>query len=120
MAQELTLGVTYRFSKGGVRLSRNSAAVSDVNGNVYYDSVQPVGTSNEALNLGETSGEGVVVLRNLDETNFVDIFRDALDAEPILTLHPGDVATFRRKSGVSYYATADTAEVRIQVVAFDA
>ena len=81
--------------------------------------VQAIGTAaHEAIDLGDVGTVGLVMFRNLDATNFVQIGIDDGGAfVPIHELLPGESAgPFRLASGVALYAQADTAAVKIDRV----
>ena len=61
--------------------------------------------------------EGFVIMRNVDDTNFVDVGIDVAAAfEPMIRMEPGEPACFRlsKDAGATLYAMADTAAVKIE------
>ena len=85
--------------------------------------VQAIGTAaHEAIDLGDVGTVGLVMFRNLDATNFVEIGIDDGGAfVPIHKLLKGESAgPFRLAAGVVLYAKADTAAVKIDRVILEA
>ena len=75
---------------------------------------QNIGTSEEALNLGNIATLGYIYIKNLDETNFVQL-RTATSGTYFCKLKPGEIAVFRFGSGVTApYAIADTAACDVE------
>ncbi len=79
--------------------------------------VQAVGTSNEALLLGDVVPTGWMFVKNLDSTNFVEVFLDNANAELAAKLLPGEFCLL--KPGAAIYARADTAGCDCQVIAIE-
>jgi hypothetical protein len=76
--------------------------------------IQIVGTTHEAIRLGDVTTAGAMVLRNLDDENFVEIGRVISAAfEPFDTIGPGEARVIKPPSGVTLYAKADTDSVRL-------
>lgn len=68
-----------------------------------------------------TSADAVVLLTNLDATNFVTYGKKVGGVmDGFLTLQPGETHKIRLASGVTLRAIADTADVLVQVAAIDA
>lgn len=117
MADELTISASlaYADSEGADEL----LAVADVTPNVstkkYAKFKQSVGTSEEALGLGEVTSLGYCLVINRDETNFVQL-RTGTGGTYFAKLLPGEVALFRFGSGVTApFVIADTAAYQIEV-----
>lgn len=92
MAGEAQITVALQFAKGTIStVVLASGAVSrDVAGTKYVRNVQSVGTSIEALLLGDvTATGGLCILHNADPTNYIEVFPNATDAA-CLKLLPGD------------------------------
>jgi len=78
---------------------------------------QLIGTSEEAIDFGDVSTEGYLILRNLDAANFVTYGPQVGtgDAELGLKLEAGEVAIFRITPGSVWRAKADTGAVLLDV-----
>jgi hypothetical protein len=81
--------------------------------------VQDVGTTHELLDVGDVGTEGMVHVRNLDSTNYVEIGVDvAATFYPVIKLSPGDPAVF--PAGATLYARANTAAVKLDSMILEA
>lgn len=80
---------------------------------LVHDTEQIVGTSEEALSVGDVATPGLVFLRNLDATNFVTWGTVTTDLG--FQLNPGEWSVVRLKSGESILLQADTAACKVQV-----
>jgi hypothetical protein len=114
MADELRLEIDIRFSDDGIGLTRLTGPLDyDVTKKVYAHFIQAVGTSEEALNLGDIGTGGYCFLKNLDATNFVKV-RPGTGAADLIKLLPGDVALFRLVAAAPF-AISDTASCNVEV-----
>lgn len=85
-------------------------------GNNWTADIQDVGTSNEALTIGDCSGACIVLLVNTDATNFVTIYADNGDAKFITKLLPGQFAFWWTAVTPVLYAKADTLGIKLRKV----
>lgn len=118
MANEITRTASLQFAKGNVAAVAFSEASknSNVSGTRYHRTVQQIGTSEEALGLGELASLGYCMIKNLDATNYVEI-KTATSGTAFLKLKPGECALFRFGSGVTApFAQANTAAVSIEIM----
>lgn len=77
--------------------------------------VQIVGTSAENLDLGDVATNGVLVLHNLDDTNFVTYgLNDSAAIKACGKIKPGEVALLRLVPGIDLMCQADTADVKLR------
>lgn len=115
MADELKVQVVLSFAKGTIpRQKFDSGLVSvTVSGSNYHRTVQAVGTSIEALSLGDVATPGYCIMHNLDATNFVQVYPDATD-DPVIKLKAGEWALFRFASAAPY-VKADTGACNLEV-----
>ena len=80
--------------------------------------VQTIGfAAPEVVDLGDVSTNGVLYLRNLDETNYVTFGpqSDAATIEVFGKLKPGEFALLRLAPTIVLWAQADTADVKMDV-----
>jgi len=113
MADEITIHASLEFAKGGVDGKARTAGLTiDMSGTEYIYNVQIVGTSAEAIQLGDVTTSGYMFVKNLDATNFVEI-RDGSGGADVVKLKAGEVALFRLTT-TTPYAIADTASCRIE------
>jgi hypothetical protein len=73
-----------------------------------------VGTTEETIDFGDIAA-GFVHLRNLDETNFVEVGFSA--GVYGMKLTAGSVAVFPKLTSATVYVKADTAGIKLQVTA---
>jgi hypothetical protein len=82
-----------------------------------FKNVQAIGTSEEAITLGDGGTFKELYLRNLDETNYVEI-KVATGGAIFCKLLPGEDTLVRLGSGAQApYAIANTAAVNLLVMA---
>ena len=118
IANELSLQAVLTYTKGTgdarVNVNKSYTDLVTVTGDEYQQFVQSVGTSAEAIPLGDVGTAGFVMLRNLDTTNFITISTDAAaHANPCNKMFPGEFCLFR--AAAAPYAKADTAACRMEV-----
>ena len=122
MAAELTISsASFSFVKSGSpSISGTLAGLTPtVSGAQYMDNVQNVGTSEEAILLGDVAPGGYVFIQNLDPTNFVSL-RQATGAANFIKLLAGEWAIFRMSVDTTApFAIADTAAVNVRFLRFD-
>lgn len=115
MASEATVTVALQFVKGTipVQVLASGAVSRDVAGASYIRNVQTVGTSEEALVVGDTGSAGsLVVMHNLDSTNYIDV-KPATGVAACIKLLAGDWALFRF-SGAAPFVQANTASCNLE------
>lgn len=116
MADELTITASLKFVKGDVSLSRSKSGIRiDVTGDKHIDMVQEIGTSEEALSLGEAGAGGYMLLENLDTTNYIEI-RANTGVADLVKLKAGEVAMFRTAADAVPYAIANTAACDLRII----
>jgi len=75
-----------------------------------------VGTSEEALTVGDISTLGRIYFKNLDSTNYVDIGPDSGGSMVgCIRLKPGEEHWFRSKPGITWKGQANTAACKVEV-----
>lgn len=117
MAAELTADIAVTFND--VEDSTPSAIGLTINtvGTRYVKARQTIGTSEEALGLGDLAGAtlGVFVVKNLSLTNYVEIRSGTGAGNDIVKLLPGECWAWRWGSDVTApYAIANTNPVLIE------
>lgn len=77
--------------------------------------VAAVGTTEEAVPIGDLSTEGIAVVQNLDATNFITIGSYvAATYYPVIKVKPGEIMHYRFDPTVTHYWKADTASCNVQ------
>lgn len=113
MANEVTVSTSLQFAKGNVDLTLSDAAKTfDVTGTRYVRAVQAIGTSEEALDLGDLTDPGWAYFRNLDSSNYVELFA-ATGNTAFVKLKAGESCCFRMVA-TAPFAKADTSSVDLE------
>jgi hypothetical protein len=120
MADELTTNFSMSYERGESKLNIPSRQLKvDVSSNVKVGNTQTVGTSHEALVLGDVSSCGAAYFLNLDATNYVDIGVDVSTAfHGLIRLMPGEFAFVPRLATNAPYARANTSSVSLEYIIF--
>lgn len=118
MSNEIYCQTQLSATKAGVTSTLNSSFNLDLTSDERFQQVQEIGTSNESLNIGaaEITTPKIMALKNLDATNFVDIYLDSGSLQHIARLTAGQTALIPLPPSPAYYAKADTAAVELQVL----
>lgn len=118
MAKELQYTITGEYQKGN-SLKQTFGGIKNqvtVSGNVALAGVNSVGTSEEAIPLGEvTAAKAGMYVKNLDDTNYVEI-RDATGASNDVIYVPAgkDVFFYFGTDVTAPYWIANTAAVLVE------
>lgn len=116
MADELSITLTATFTKGSKTNTFTFPATTfDVTGDRYARLVQEVGTSEEALNLGDVGATGGYIIGvNRDATNFVE-FRSGTGTTDVIRANAGEPFCFRiSPDSAAPYVIADTLACEIE------
>jgi hypothetical protein len=122
MANEATVSATLLFAKGSIASQgfQKTNLQFTVSGQKYVRCVQNIGTSPEALNMGEISTPGLAFFFNLDTTNYVEILSQVAGGVAIAKLKPGEVALFRLPAGMTAPAAqANTSAVNLEYLVLE-
>lgn len=128
MANEITINASLEFEDDFQTLSDEIVdRIVSPSVKKPFKTRQTIGTSEEAINLGEISSLGYAMFRNLDPTNYVEL-RVSSGGAKFARLDPdtdsngkGGVALLRLGSGAQVpYAIADTGPCDISVTIFSA
>lgn len=79
----------------------------------YIDNIQNIGIVEEAINVGDVGTVGLIVLINIDNTNYIEV---GLTGSYSIKLKPGQFAVFPPNG--TLYALANTAAADLHVYAF--
>ncbi|KKK93396.1 hypothetical protein LCGC14_2693330, partial [marine sediment metagenome] len=95
MADEATVTTSLNFAKGSVDLTLSDVASTfDVTGTRYVRGVQEVGTSEEALDMGDLTDPGWCYMRNLDTSNYVEVYAATAETA-FIRINAGEHVCFR-------------------------
>lgn len=119
MADELKISLKMDFAKSNRQVSTSDMGAIglefDVSGTEYVRLTQSIGTSAEAIDLGQDIGTaGYMFVKNRDATNYVTIRMGSSGAD-VIKLKAGEVALFRLAASTPY-AIADTAACVIEYI----
>jgi len=116
MANEITVTFQTLLNNGNLSDNHSSGSIAiDQATAKLVRNVQSIGTSEEALVLGDIVTPGCCVFVNLDDTNFVEI---GVSGSMFLKLKPGEQSLCRLTT-VAPYAVADTANVELFYIIYE-
>lgn len=120
MANEVYASVRVTANKSGAKSEISTTFRANMTGDDMLQATQVIGTTSELVSFGDITGAPQqVVIKNLDSTNFVELGGDSGLTVFKLKLLAGQT-TLIQPSSATLYAKADTADVRIQVIAVEA
>lgn len=122
MSNEITVGANLRLKDGVIDERRNVSGLKvDQTTLDKAGDMQTIGTAtHEAITVGDVTTPRWVYLRNADAANFVQIGLDVTGTfYPFAKLLFSEVALFPIPSGITLYAKADTASVKIDKLILD-
>lgn len=117
MANETTVTISLASSKGGASIATGSLSkTADMSGTFMAGGVmQAIGTSNEAMGIpSDVTGDVRIAIKNLDATNYVEIFKDSGNSHRLGKLLAGEATLLIGVAAADLYARANTAAVNIQ------
>lgn len=123
MAGEVNVNATLKYDDGVVDDIAQVVDATFSPGTLkYIRHIQLIGTSEEAIQLGEVTAPGYALFKNLDSTNYVDL-RVATSGAIFARLDPdtqangkGGVALLKLGSGAQVpYAIANTGSCRVAI-----
>jgi hypothetical protein len=121
MANEITSTIGLTLVNGNLRVSFPQVArqyTQTTSG--LSDQVLSIGTSEENVSFGDVSTPGILVLHNLDSTNYVEYGQsDGGTMKKLGKLAAGDVHTFRLAGSVTLRMQANTAACKVRVMCLE-
>ena len=120
MANEGYYSLNLKGSKSGAKVDLSDSLRFDMTGDDLVQGTQVIGTTSELVTFGDITGAPqMVLIKNLDATNFIELGGDSGLTVFKLKILAGRSNLLSLSSG-TLYAKADTADVRIQTVAIEA
>lgn len=118
MANEITIAATLSIARNGATLVGSGNFNIDQVGLASASNVQAIGTTTEALDIGDITAIGFLFVKNLDATNYVELglVTPVSAADAFITLRPNEFALVPTRLE-AIYAKANTAPVNLLVVA---
>lgn len=121
MANEISLLLSLAVNKNGAAINLSSQQSKDLSGSKMVNLIQIVGTgAGEAPILGDISSPRLIILRNLDPTNYVTVSLGGGSSVHLLALDFPMVIPMTSLTSTDIEMQADTASCRVQVIAFEA
>lgn len=117
MANEATIVGAMSFTKSGVSSSLLKQVFETMTGSDFVHGYQTIGTSEEAIAIGDVTAGGWIMIINKDATNYIKVHKTGDVANYIIRLNAGEFALFR--AAVAPYATADTSACEIEYLVID-
>lgn len=121
MANEGTATASLKVVKGTgnalFNYSVSHSKIFDVSGTEVADTIYSIGTSAEAVPLGDIGTAGYLWAQNLDTTNYVTLSVETDGTSALVRLNAGDVALFRCAGAP--YAMANTAACRVRFLVIE-
>src|SRR4051794_16722041 len=114
MADEISAFVKLAAIKGSLSMGRQLDLTANMAGSVYQGGVQTIGTTQEAIDIGDVGTAGLSLFINADDTHYVEIgLVVSATFYPLAKLKPGEPAFFRLGTN-TFYAKANTASVNLE------
>lgn len=116
MANEIQFSASLQVANG-TTVSLNASASATMAGADFIAGTQAIGTTTEAITLGDVATPGYIMIKNTDATNFVQIglATPVTAGDAFAKLLPGEFCLVPTRQTV-IYALADTAPVNIQKI----
>ena len=118
MANEIQISASLAVNRSGATFTGIGNSNITQAGTPSIANTQVVGTTSEALYLGDVTAVGYIFLKNLDASNYVEISLEATvsSADAFVTLLPGECALIPTRLE-AIYAKANSAATNLLVVA---
>ena len=122
MADEIEVSASLRLNRTDIEAALSKIGLTfDQTGTEYTQHIQTIGTTEEAIELGEITSIGYVLAINLDTTNFVSLRVGTGLTNAIRLDANNGLALFRAGSGLTApFAIADTAACRVLFLILEA
>lgn len=119
MANEITFRFSVDVASGGLndrfQVQRQQIDQGEAR---KSDRVLAIGTTEETISFTDITTEGVLIIHNLDATNFVTVGPDATGQVDFLKIKPGEAWPMRVAPGTTIKATADTASCDVRFILY--
>ena len=120
MADEINITLNVVYNDGTISETFTSSFTGDVSEATpnVEKKVLDIGTTNEAISNGDLTGLGLAVIKNLDDTNYLEVSTDGTNYD--FRVPPGMTFPFYINDGTQLNVKFNTAAGRIQVLLIDA
>jgi hypothetical protein len=118
MANEIQISASLAVNRSGATFTGIGSSNITQAGTPSIANTQVIGTTTEALLIGDVTAIGYLFIKNLDASNYVEIglATPVLPASAFITLLPGECALVPTRLE-TIYALANSAPVNLLVVA---
>ena len=113
----ITISASLKFAANKATGSLSTSFSADQTGDFYQQAIQEVGTGDENLDQGDVGTIGWAAVRNMDETNYVDIGSDGILYPIRLQPGKGFVAPW---NAAEIHAKAHTASCKVEYLLIEA
>jgi hypothetical protein len=122
MADEISVSYTFNVNNNNLTYFSTEGYSADQSlAGGPSNGVQAIGTSHEAIGITDITNLGYAKFKNLDQTNFVEVGIDvAATFYPFIKLLPGETCVVRLSPAITLYAQANTLEVKLESMVFEA
>jgi hypothetical protein len=122
MANEITLTSGIQALKGSAFIGINlQTKQADWTGTRFIRNVQAIGTSHEAIVVGDVATAGYAYFTNIDATNYVEIGVEvAATFYPLVRIDAGKTAGPFKLSTLTIFGRANTAAVNLDLTILEA
>ena len=117
-AGTVSISIGFNATKDGVTVAGSGSLSLTMAGTEMIGNTQTIGTSSEALTLGDVSTIGYVLVKNLDATNYVEVSLDNSQTQILAKLLAGEFALLKPNTA-TLYAKANTSSVSLFVAAVE-
>jgi hypothetical protein len=121
VADEITISASLAMSKGGRTPSFACIADTfDMAGTDYIRGTQTATTSTTALDIGRITQPGLMLLKNLDSSNYIELAGATFTVgNGVIQVKAGECCLFRWK-GTTPFILANTASVEVEYLLCEA
>ena len=119
MANEITARASLSVAKNAAAVANDFTITATLAGTKFFSNIQNIGTTAEALDFNDLATANLLLVKNLDATNYVEIALDSGLTYKFAKLPPGEFLLLRPTTA-TLYAKANTAAVNVLVLASEA
>jgi hypothetical protein len=122
MANEVTVSASLSVTESSITKTMAESAVNfdlvNVTPTKFVEGLQEIGTSEEAIDMGDITAPGWCFMKNIDATNFIEIY-SATAETAMFKLLPGEFFV-GKLSATAPFAKADVAICHLQYLIYEA
>jgi hypothetical protein len=123
MADEIQISTTMTVREGNINWTPGATsftATLTAAAPARASGIASIGTTHEAIPLGDVATLGMARLKNVDATNYIEIgVVVSATFYPVVRINTNESCVFRLAQGITPYARANTAAARLEYDIFD-